>query len=101
MALTNLSSSDQSYTVVIYEADGDMYTGTIDVVANGITAGIFSGNTYLDATGVIATFTTTSGDLTLGDERSSAQVTGSGMFHGFAMMGDGTQGQGYLPVVLP
>jgi len=47
------------------------------------------------------TFTQTAGTGTIGDSRSFVIVcvTGSGVVDGFGMLGDGLQGQGYLPRV--
>jgi hypothetical protein len=100
LAFSNLATSAASINVMIVEADGDTYTATVTVPASGIVAGIITGNTMMDGMTTVATFTTTGTDSTLGDERMRVTATATGTsFNGFAMLGDGTQAQGYLPVM--
>ena len=91
ISLTNLAATDATATIKIYETDGDQ--GEVAVPLNSLrqyTALLSS-----------LTFTQTAGTGTIGDSRSFVIVcvTGSGVVDGFGMLGDGLQGQGYLPRV--
>jgi len=89
IALTNLAATDATAKIKIYETDGDQ--GFVEVPLNGL-----SQYTALLSS---LTFTQTAGTGTIGDSRSFVIVcvTGSNNVDGFGMLGDGLQGQGYLP----
>ena len=89
IVITNLADNDGTAKIKIYEKDGDQGEATVDVGALSQYVGLLSN----------LSFTKTSGTGTIGDSKSFIVVcfTGSATIDGFAMMGDGTQAQGYLP----
>ncbi len=89
IVITNLGDNDGTAKIKIYELDGDQGEAEVSVGALSQYVGLLSN----------LTFTPTAGTGTIGDSRSFIVVcfTGSSTIDGFAMMGDGTQGQGYLP----
>ena len=89
IVITNLGSNDGTAKIKIYELDGDQGYTEVSVGALSQYVGLLSS----------LSFTKTGGTGTIGDSRSFIVVcfTGSDSIDGFAMMGDGTQAQGYLP----
>jgi hypothetical protein len=88
MAVTNLSDNAGTADVTLYE-NGDVFTGTIDVPANG--------TTVVDVADL--TLTTAGGDGVMGNERAYAKVVTKGFAaSGFAMMAKEDNGvsMGYL-----
>jgi hypothetical protein len=88
LALTNITASEITVELDIYEADGDLYEASVTVPGNGITTQL-AGDLNP---------TTSGADAEFGDERFWIHATSNGSFTGFLMMGDGTQAQGYLPL---
>lgn len=89
LVITNLADNDGTATIKIYEQDGDQGEATVTVGALSQYVGLLTS----------LSFTQTAGTGTIGDSRSFIVVcfTGSNNIDGFAMMGDQTQAQGYLP----
>jgi len=94
MAITNVGSEDGTASVTMYENDGDMASGEIDVPANSSVvfghADIFDELTVDEAP-----------DGTLGNSQSYFRVVTDFPASGFGMTADNTDGSnsmGYLPV---
>lgn len=89
IVVTNLSTSDGTATMMLYEMDGDVATATATVGANSMTVQLLS----------TITWTQTSGSGTIGDSRSYIIVTTDFNADGFAMIAKSGTGEsmGYLP----
>jgi len=90
IAFTNAASVAVTINVTCVEADGDVYTGSVDVAANQMAVG------FVDT--VVSNLTTTSSDAAFGDESYAIYATGDGTFYGFLFIANGNQAQGYLPI---
>lgn len=90
IVVTNLTSTSGTANFTMYEADGDV--GTITGVAIGARSQFV---TLLSD--VLDQMTQTAGTGTLGDSTNYIMVTTNFNADGFALLGDGTQAQGYLP----
>jgi len=93
LVFTNPLATPVVIDVVIVEADGDMYEGTVTVPGNGMVLG-----TVADVvTPVLAEGST---DAAFGDESYAIYASSdSGSFFGFLFIGNGTMAQGYLPIL--
>ncbi|GBC60203.1 hypothetical protein DENIS_1154 [Desulfonema ishimotonii] len=91
IVITNLASFDGTATIAVYEADGDRGEQEVAVKANSQYVSLL--NTILGD----FSMTATAGSGQLGDSSAYIMVTTDFNADGFAMMGDGTQAQGYLP----
>jgi len=99
VALTNMSAQDAAFNLFVYEADGDLYTGSVDVVAQGLDAGVFTASGIDFSNAGLVSLTTSTADAAFGDERFwMYATTAPSNVSGFFMTGDGTQAQGYLPI---
>jgi hypothetical protein len=100
ISFTNLAAEQNVITVTATEADGDVWTSSITLDANVLVAGAFTASsTVVDNGTTLMTFTTTSDDAQLGDERFRLEADAAQEAAGFAMLGDGAQAQGYLPIM--
>lgn len=90
-AVTNLSGTDGSADLTIYEADGDVFTATVAVKAHSMAV--------MNTADLIAIATQTSGTGTMGDARFYMEVNADFNVDGFAMMANPATGEsmGYLP----
>ena len=88
MAIVNLSGTDGTADLTIYEADGDVFTASYDVDAHGMV--VFNTSDLLS---------TATGSGTLGDARFYVEVEADFNVDGFAMMANSATGEsmGYLP----
>jgi RNA polymerase subunit RPABC4/transcription elongation factor Spt4 len=90
VVVTNPNSTSIDIVFTIYEADGDMYTGSVTVPANGQVVGFDT-----DVLNPVAGGT----DATFGDESYAVYASSTdGMFYIFFLNFDGTQAQGYLSI---
>ncbi len=91
IAIVNLSSSDGTATITVYEADGDVGTVDVPVKANSMYVGLLSD--------LVSQLTQTSGSGSLGDSRCYIIVSTDFNADGFAMMANSATGEsmGYLP----
>jgi RNA polymerase subunit RPABC4/transcription elongation factor Spt4 len=90
VVVTNPNSTSIDVVFTIYEADGDMYTGSVTVPANGQVVGFDT-----DVMSPVAGGT----DATFGDESYAVYASSQdGMFYIFFLNFDGTQAQGYLSI---
>jgi hypothetical protein len=105
MALTNTTDKDQTLTIKVTEADGDVYTGSVTIPANNIIAGVFTSAGWSTVNHGVISLSTTSTDSAFGDERFRVEIPLSsylwqqyydGGIVGTAIFGDGSQAQGYL-----
>ncbi len=94
MAITNLGSEDGTASITMYENDGDMASGDVDVPANS--------SVVLGHQDVFDTLTVDdSPDGTLGNSQSYFKVVTDFPASGFGMTADNSDGSnsmGYLPV---
>ncbi len=94
MAITNVGSKDGTASVTMYENDGDMASGEIDVPANSSV--VFGHADIFDELTVDA-----SPDGTLGNSQSYFRVVTDFPASGFGMTADNSDGSnsmGYLPI---
>jgi hypothetical protein len=108
MALTNITDKDQTLTIKVIEADGDVYTGSVTIPANNIIAGVFTSAGWSTVNHGVISLSTTSTDSAFGDERFRVEIPlssyllqkyypfGATAIVGTAIFGDGSQAQGYL-----
>lgn len=89
LALTNLTPTEITVDLDIYEADGDLYETSVTVPGHGITTQL---------AGDLSPTLSAGSDAQFGDERFWIHATSDVEFTGFLMMGDGAQAQGYLPL---
>jgi hypothetical protein len=90
VVVTNPNSTSIDIVFVIYEADGDMYNGSVTVPANGQVVGFDT-----DVLSPVSGGT----DATFGDESYAVYASSTdGMFYIFFLNFDGTQAQGYLSI---
>lgn len=90
IVVTNPNSTSIDIVFMIYEADGDMYTGSVTVPANGQVVGFDD---------VVLNPVSAGADSTFGDESYAVYASSQdGMFYIFFLNFDGTQAQGYLSI---
>jgi RNA polymerase subunit RPABC4/transcription elongation factor Spt4 len=93
MVVTNPNSAAITVQFVIYEEDGDMYTGSATIPANGL---------EVDFAELVMSPVAGGSDATFGDEAYAVYANSiDGPFYIFFLNFDGTQAQGYLGIMLP
>lgn len=90
-AIVNKSATDGTAELTIYEADGDVFTASLDVAAHSMAVH--------NTADLLAIATQTVGSGTLGDARFYMEVSADFNLDGFAMMANPATGEsmGYLP----
>jgi hypothetical protein len=91
MVITNYGDTAGTAKITLYEVDGDIAEGEVDVAANNMVV--------LSAADLAAELTLTTGGA-LGDSRCYVEVDADFAVTGFAMMGKASTGEsmGYLPI---
>jgi hypothetical protein len=90
MVVTNPNSVAIDVVFMIYEEDGDMYTGSTTVPAHGL---------VVDFAEVVLNPVAGGSDATFGDEAYAVYASSTdGVFYIFFLNFDGTQAQGYLGI---
>jgi hypothetical protein len=87
MSITNTSSSAVTYTVEIFEKDGDQFTATVMVGAQSLAV--------VNLHSLAVTTVSSAGGGVFGDVQSYAIVKGSAAFYGGAYMINSTSGQAF------
>ena len=90
-AIVNKSGTDGTADLTIYEADGDVFTASLDVASHSMAVH--------NTADLLAIATQTVGSGTLGDARFYMEVSADFNLDGFAMMANPATGEsmGYLP----
>lgn len=91
LILTNTASTAMDYELEIFEKDGDKYTATLSVDANGMAVQLLNGLTVTADDGNAA------GNV-FGDTQCYVIVTGTASFHGAAFVTNATTGESYSGV---
>lgn len=85
--ITNTTSADGTYTVTIYEKDGDVFTSSVTVPAHRISATLLHNMTV--------TTVSNAGGGTFGDEQSYVEVRGNTHFQGIIYVTNSVTGQSF------